>query len=80
MRCIEQCGAMKTYPKVLLHPHRLVLNLRVGGVGVVVKGVGRLSLPGVVKQAREVGLAQRTQDAIDMACETTTRHNGPVPA
>jgi hypothetical protein len=27
-----------------------------------------------------VGLQQKTQDAIDMACETTTRHNPPVPA
>jgi hypothetical protein len=27
-----------------------------------------------------VGLAQKNQDAIDMACETTTRHNRPVPA
>jgi hypothetical protein len=27
-----------------------------------------------------VGLAQKTQDAIDMACDTITRHNGPVPA
>jgi hypothetical protein len=46
----------------------------------VIKGVGRLPLPGVVNQAREVGLAQKTQDAIDMTCETTTRHNRPVPA
>jgi hypothetical protein len=65
---------MKTYPKVPLHPHRLVL-LRVGAIEVVVKGVGRLPLPGEVNDAREVGLQQKTQDAIDMACETTTRHN-----
>jgi hypothetical protein len=71
---------MKTYPKVPLDPHRLVLSLRVGGIGVVVKGVGRLPLPNVVNQAREVGLAQKTQDAIDMAYDTTTRHNGLVPA
>jgi hypothetical protein len=48
MRCIKQYGVMKTYPKVSLHPHHLVLSLRVGGVGVVVKGVGWLPLPGVV--------------------------------
>jgi hypothetical protein len=70
---------MNTYPKVPLHPHRLVLSLCVGGVGIVVKGVGWLPLPSVVNQAREVGPTQKTQDAIDMACETTTQHNGPVP-
>jgi hypothetical protein len=59
MRCIEQCGAMKTYPKVWLHLHRHVLSLRIGGVGIVVKGVGQLPLPGIVNQAREVGLAQK---------------------
>jgi hypothetical protein len=51
---------MKTYPKVPLHTHRLVLSLRIKGIGVVVKGVGRLPLPGVLNQAREVGLAQKT--------------------
>jgi hypothetical protein len=71
---------MKTYPKVLLHSHHLVLSLHVGGVGIVVKGVGWLPLPGVLNQAREVGLAQKIQDAIDMACETTPRHNCPIPA
>jgi hypothetical protein len=27
-----------------------------------------------------VGLAQKTQDAIDMACDTVTRHSSPVLA
>jgi hypothetical protein len=79
MQCIEQCSARKTYPQLPLHPRRIVATTHIGGGGVVVKRVGRLRLPGILNQAREVGLAQKTQDAINMACVTTTRHNRPVP-
>jgi len=87
MRCIEQCSARKTYPQLLLHPLRLVVEYpagpicSIGGGGVVVKQVGRPRHSGVLNQAREVLLAQKTEDAIDLACVTTsTRHNRPVPA
>jgi len=51
------------------------------GGGVVVKRVGRPRHSGVLNQAREVLLAQKTEDANNLACVTTsTRHNRPVPA
>ena len=47
----------------------------------MVKRVGRPRHSGVLNQAREVLLAQKTEDAIDLACvSTSTRHNRPVPA
>ena len=71
MRCIEQCCARETYPKLRLHPRRLVGVLRIGADGVVVKRVGRLRLPGVRDNAGVVLPAQKTQDAIGGACATT---------
>jgi len=86
MRCIEQCSVRKSYPQLGLHPLRLVRELpankvsSIVGDGVVVKRVGRLRLPGELNQAREVFLAQKTQDAIDTACVTTCRlYNRPTP-
>ena len=79
MRCIEQCSARETYPKLRLHPLRLVGVTHIRGGSVVVKRLGRLSPAGVVNQARVVLPAQKTQDAIDQASVTTTQHNRPVP-
>jgi hypothetical protein len=51
------------------------------GDDVVVKRVGQLRLPGELNQAREVFLAQKTYDAIDIACVTTCiLYNCPTPA
>ena len=80
MRCIEQCSASETYPKLRLHPLRLVGVTHIEGGGVVVKRLGRLPPAGIVNQARLVLPAQKTQDAIDQASVTTTRHNRPIPA
>jgi hypothetical protein len=60
MRCTEQCGAMKTDPKVLHHPHRHVRLPIVIAVVVVLNGVCRLPPTGVVNYAMEVGLQQKT--------------------
>lgn len=86
MRCIEQCSARKAYPQFLLHPLRLVVVYpsvpicSIGGGGVVVKRVGRHHHSGVLNEAREVFPAQKTKDAIDVACvSTSSRHNRPVP-
>jgi hypothetical protein len=46
----------------------------------VLKRVGRLLLFGKLNQAREVLLAQNTQDAINMAVVSTWSHNLPTPA
>jgi hypothetical protein len=58
---------MKTDPKVLHHPHHLVRLPVVVAVVVVLKGVRRLAPTGIVNYTREVGLQQKTQDAINMA-------------
>lgn len=55
-----QCGAINSYPKVSLDPHRFVGSLHIRKGGVVVKGIGRLLLAGMLNQAREVGLTQKT--------------------
>ena len=60
MRRIEQCCARETYPKLCLHPRRLVGVLRIEGDGVVVKRVGRLRLRCVRDNAEKVLLAQKT--------------------
>jgi hypothetical protein len=56
MQCTEQCGAMKTDPKVPHHPHRLVCLPVVVAIVVMLKGVRRLPPTDVVNYAREVGL------------------------
>ena len=80
MRCIEQCSARETYPKLRLHLLRLVGATHICGGGVVVKHPGRLPLAHVVNQGRVVLPTQKTQDAIDQAFVTTTRHNRLVTA
>jgi hypothetical protein len=63
MRCIRQYSVRKTYPHLLLHPYRLVVEFPaisiycIRGGSIVVKGIGRgrvsywgsLSLPKVLK-------------------------------
>ena len=54
----------KTYPQLLLHPLRLVIEFPavpvycIGGDGVVVEGVGWARHSGVLNQSREVFPAQ----------------------
>jgi hypothetical protein len=72
MRYIEQCCKRETYPKLRLHPRRLVVErFLIRGDGVVVKRVSRLRLAGVRDNAGVVLPAQKTQDAIGGACGTT---------
>jgi hypothetical protein len=55
-----RCCVTKTYPQLRSDPHRLVGVVRVWGDGVVVKGVGRFCLPGILYYARVVLAAQET--------------------
>jgi hypothetical protein len=70
MRCIKQYSARKTYPQLLLHPLRLVVELPVvpiyciEGDGVVVEGEGWARHSGVLDKSREVFPAQKAEDAI----------------
>ena len=82
MRCIEQYSARKTYPQLLPHLLRLIVEyptgpiFSIGGGGVVVERVGRPRHSGVLDQPREVFPAQKTEDDIDLACvSTSTRYN-----
>ena len=60
MRLIKQYSARKTYPQLLLHPLRLVVELSavpiycIGGDGVVVEGVCWARHSGVLDKSREV--------------------------
>ncbi len=60
MRLIKQYSARKTYPHLLLHPLRLVVELStvpiycIGGDGVVVEGEGWAHHSGVLHKSREV--------------------------
>jgi hypothetical protein len=60
----------KTYPQLLLHPLRLVIEFPAGPVycigsdGVVVEGVGWARHSDVLNQSREVFPAQQAEDAI----------------
>jgi hypothetical protein len=60
----------KTYPQLLLHLLRLVIEFPVvpvysiGGDGVVVEGVGWARHFAVLNQSREVFPAQQAEDAI----------------
>jgi hypothetical protein len=46
-----RCCVTKTYPQLHSDPRRLVGVVRVWGDGVVVKGLGRLYLPGILYYA-----------------------------
>jgi hypothetical protein len=60
----------KTYPHLLLHPLRLVIEFPavpvycIGGDGVVVEGEGWARHSGVLHQSREVFPTQQAEDAI----------------
>jgi hypothetical protein len=66
----------KTYPQLLLHPLRLVIEFPVvpvyckGGNGVVVEGEGWAHHSGVLHKSREVFPAQKADDAIGGATMT----------
>ena len=86
MRLIKQYSARKTYPQLLLHPLRLVVEFSVvpiyciGGDSVVVEGVGWSHHSGVLNQSREVFPAQKVEDAIGVAVVTPcTLQNLPRP-
>jgi hypothetical protein len=73
----------KTYPQLLLHPLRLVVEFPVIPVycirddGVVVEGVGWARHSGVLNQSREVFPTQQADDAIGVAA--VTQHS-PQPS
>jgi hypothetical protein len=76
----------KTYPQLLLHPLRLVIEFPVvpvyciGGNGIVVEGEGWAHHSGVLHQSREVFPAQQVEDAIGGAMMTPSIiHNRPRP-
>jgi hypothetical protein len=76
----------KTYPQLLLHPLRLVIEFPavpvycIGGDGVVVEGVGWARHSSVLNQSREVFPAQQAEDAIGEATMTPSIiHNHPRP-
>ena len=60
----------KTYPQLLLHPLRLVIEFPavpvycIGGDGVVVEGEGWARHSGVLHKSREVFPAQQAEDVI----------------
>jgi len=87
MRCIEQYSARKTYPQLLPHLLRLIVEyptgpiFSIGGGSVVVERVGRPHHSGVLNYAKEVFPAQKTEDDIDLPCvSTSTRYNRLVLA
>jgi hypothetical protein len=76
----------KTYPQLLLHPLRLVIEFPavpvycIGGDSVVVEGEGWTRHSGVLHQSREVFPAQQAEDAIGGAMMTPSIiHNRPRP-
>jgi hypothetical protein len=86
MQHIKQYSASKTYPQLLLHPLRLVVELPavpiycIGGDGVVVEGEGWARHSGVLNHSREVFPAQKAEDTIGVAAVTPcTLHNLPRP-
>ena len=70
MRLIKQYSARKTYPQLLLHPLRLVIEFPavpvycIGGDGVVVEGEGWARHSGVLHKSREVFPAQQAEDVV----------------
>jgi hypothetical protein len=86
MRLIKQYSARKTYPQLLLHPLRLVVEFPavpiycIGGDSVVVEGVGWARHSGVLNKSREMFPAQKAEDAIGEAAVTPcTLQNLPRP-
>jgi hypothetical protein len=74
----------KTYPQLLLHSLRLVIEFPaipvycIGGDGVVVEVVGWARHSGILNQSREVFPAQHAEDAIGVATMTPSiLHNRP---
>jgi hypothetical protein len=74
----------KTYPHLLLHPLRLVIEFPtvpvycIGGDGVVVEGLGWDHHSSVLNQSKEVFPAQQAEDAIGEATMTPSIiHNRP---
>ena len=86
MRCIEQCSARKTYPKLGLDtlcligetPAILISGVRDGDI--VGPCVGRLDSSAELHQARELFLDQKTKDVVHMACVITPTDLPPTPA
>jgi hypothetical protein len=77
---------IKTYPQLLLHPLRLVIEFPtvpvycIGGNGVVVVGVSWARHSGVLNQSKEVFPAQQAEDTIGVATMTPSiLHNRPRP-
>ena len=85
MRCIEQCNARKTYPKLGLDTLCLIGEtpaLSISGVGdggIVGPSVGWLDSSAELHQARELVLDQKTKDAVHMACVITPTDLSPTP-
>jgi len=85
MRCIKQCSARKTYPKLGLDTLCLIsetLAISISGVGdggIVGPHVGRLDSSAELHQARELFLDQKTKDAVHMACVITPTDLPPTP-
>ena len=85
MRCIEQCSARKTYPKLGLDTLRLVIEYPailirgIGDDGIVGPCVERLDSFAELHQARELFLDQKTKDAVNMACVITPTDLSPSP-
>ena len=86
MRCIEQCSARKTYPKLGLDTLRLVGEtpaIPISGVRdgrIVGPHLGQLDSFAELHQARELFLDQKTNDAVHMARVITTTDLPPTPA
>jgi hypothetical protein len=77
----------KTYPQLLLHPLRLVIEFPaipvycIGGDGIVVEGVGLVHHSSILNQSREVFPAQQAEDANGEATMTPSIiHNRPRPS
>ena len=85
MRCIEQCSARKTYPKLGLDTLCLIgetpaISISdVGDGGIVGPHVGWPDSSAELHQARELFLDQQTKDAVHMACVITPTDLPPTP-
>jgi hypothetical protein len=89
MQGIEECSARKTYPQLPNHPIYLIsvadaiMFWSILHEGIVVECLGRLPILISISfpnQAREVFLAQKSQDAIHIACQGRLVHKHLVPA
>jgi hypothetical protein len=75
-RRIKQYSASKTYPQLLLHLHRLVVEFLtvpiyyIGCDDVMVEGVGWTRHSSVLNKSREVFPTQKADDAIGIATVT----------